>query len=133
MTRYLLDTSIVSDLVRRPAGPIAAKIAAVGEDAVLTSIVVAAEMRYGAAKKNSPRLTAQVEAVLSAIDVAALEPPCDLNYARVRTTLEAAGTPIGANDLLIASHALCLGCILVTDNEREFRAVPGLKVENWLR
>ena len=131
--RYLLDTNIVSDLVRHPQGRAAAKIAEVGEDAVATSIIVAAELRYGAAKKASPRLTAQLEAVLGVLEIIALEVPADASYGAARVALEAAGTPIGANDLLIAAQALALDRIVVTDNEREFARVDGLRHENWLR
>lgn len=131
--RYLLDTNIVSDLIRNPQGRAAAKIAEVGEDAVATSIIVAAELRYGATKKASPRLTAQLEAVLGVLEVIALEAPADASYGAARVALEAAGTPIGANDLLIAAQALALDMIVVTDNEREFARVDGLKLENWLR
>jgi len=60
------------------------------------------------------------------------EEPADLIYADIRATLEKSGTPIGANDLFIAAHALALNATLVTGNEREFRRVPGLEVENWL-
>lgn len=131
--RFLLDTNIVSDLIRHPQGRAAAKIAEVGEDAVATSIIVAAELRYGAAKKASARLASQLEAVLNALEVIAFEAPADASYGAARVAVEAAGTPIGANDLLIAAQALALDMIVVTDNEREFRRVGGLKVENWLR
>ena len=131
--RYLLDTNIVSDLVRNPHGKVAQRIRKVGEARVSTSIVVAAELRYGAAKKGSARLSAQLEAVLSVLDVLPFEPPADIMYASLRTSLEQVGTPIGANDMLIAAHALALGCTIVTDNEREFARVRGLSCENWLR
>lgn len=131
--RFLLDTNIVSDLIRHPQGRAAAKIAEVGEDAVATSIIVASELRYGAAKKASARLASQLEAVLNALEVIAFEAPADASYGAARVAVEAAGTPIGANDLLIAAQALALDMIVVTDNEREFRRVDGLKVENWLR
>jgi tRNA(fMet)-specific endonuclease VapC len=130
---YLLDTNILSDLVRHPRGRIAERIKNVGEENVCTSIVVAAELRYGVAKKDSSQLTAQLEAVLRAIDVLAFEQPADVVYGSLRARLERSGRPIGANDLLIASHALALGHTLVTDNEREFRRVKDLRVENWLR
>ena len=103
---YLLDTNILSDLIRQPAGRVRDRIAECGEDSICTSIVVASELRFGAAKKGSARLTAQMEAVLGAISVVPLEEPADRHYASGRT--------------------------LVTANEREFRRVPGLAVENWL-
>ena len=130
--RYLLDTNILSDLVRNPAGRIAQRIASVGEETVCTSLVVSAEIRFGAFNKGSKRLSSQLEAVLSALDILPLEEPIDERYARLRLALERAGTPIGGNDMLIAAHALALGLTLVTANEREFSRVPGLAVENWL-
>ena len=131
--RFLLAANIVSDLVRHPQGRAAAKIAELGEDAVATSIIVAAELRYGAAKKASARLASQLEAILGAIELIPFEAPADAAYGATRVALEAAGTPIGGNDLLIAAQALALDMIVVTDNEREFTRVGGLKVENWLR
>jgi tRNA(fMet)-specific endonuclease VapC len=130
--RYLLDTNILSDLVRDPQGPIAERIETVGEKQVCTSIVVAAELRYGDAKRGSDRLTAQFDAILNALDVLSLEPPVDEVYADLRAELERTGRLIGANDLLIAAQALSLDCILVTDN-REFARVEGLALENWRR
>ena len=131
--RFLLDTNIVSDLVRHPRGRIADRVERVGEKQVCTSIIVAAELRYGAAKKGSVRLTRQLEIVLSAVDVLALEAPADAVYGELRAHLERTGKSIGANDLLIASHALALGHTVVTDNEREFARINDLRVENWLR
>ena len=105
----------------------------VGEQQVCTSIIVAAELRFGALKKNPPRLTAQLEAILNAIKVLPLGPPVDIVYGELRATLERGGQPIGANDLLIAAHALSLGYTVVTDNEREFSRIDSLALENWLR
>ena len=131
--RFLLDTNIVSDLVRHPRGRIADRIAEVGEQHICTSIIVAAELRYGAAKKGSSRLTAQLEAVLDALDVLVLEAPVDIVYGELRARLEQDGQPMGGNDLLIAAHAVALGHTVVTDNEREFSRIDDLRVENWLR
>jgi tRNA(fMet)-specific endonuclease VapC len=133
LTRFLLDTNILSDLVRNPQGRIAGRIAAVGDDAICTSIIVAAQLRFGAAKKGSERLTIQLERILSAIDIHPFEAPADATYARLRAQLEAAGSPIGGNDMLIAAQALAFDCAVVTDNEGEFARVSGLHVENWLR
>jgi len=130
--RYLLDTNILSSLIKHPTGPVTRRIRAVGEAALCTSIVVACELRYGAAKKGSPVLTERVGALLDALEILPLGPGVDTEYARIRSHLEAQGLPIGANDLLIAAHACAEGLILVTDNEREFSRVPGLRVENWM-
>lgn len=131
--RYLLDTNIVSDLVRNPQGKVAQHIRKVGEAQICTSIIVAAELRYGAAKKGSPRLLAQLEAVLGALEVLPFEKPADSAYGLLRTRLEQAGTPIGGNDLLVAAQALALGHTIVTDNEEEFTRIENLPHENWLR
>jgi len=130
---FLLDTNVISDLVRHPHGRLADRIASVGEQHVCTSIIVAAELRYGAVRKASVRLAAQLEAVLAAIDVLALETPVDSVYGELRARLERAGQSIGANDLLIAAHALTLGHTVVTDNVREFSRIVDLRIENWLR
>jgi tRNA(fMet)-specific endonuclease VapC len=87
--RFLLDTNIVSDLVRHPRGKISDRLAEVGEEHVCTSIIVAAELRFGAAMKNSSRLTAQLEAVLGAIDVLPLEAPVDAVYGAIRAKVGA--------------------------------------------
>ena len=88
---YLLDTNILSDLIRNPFGPVAQRIEAVGAKAVCTSIIVAAELRYGSAKKGSPRLQARVEDILATIPVLPLEVPADADYGRQRAQLEASG------------------------------------------
>jgi tRNA(fMet)-specific endonuclease VapC len=130
---YLLDTNIVSDLVRNPQGRVTQRIRAVGESEVATSIIVAAELRYGAERKGSPRLTAQLAAVLGSLEVLPFEAPADTAYGLLRAQLERAGRPIGGNDLLIAAHAVALGRTLITDNEREFARIAELPRENWLR
>lgn len=130
--RYLLDTNILSDLIRHPQGLVANRITTVGEDTVCTSIVVAAELRYGAEKSSSPRLADRVDLLLSALDILPLEPPADRHYGEIRQQLTRQGIAIGPNDLLIAAQALALDLTVVTANVREFSRVPGLRVENWL-
>jgi tRNA(fMet)-specific endonuclease VapC len=131
--RYLLDTNIVSDLVRNPQGKVAQHIRKVGEAQVCTSIIVAAELRYGATKKGSPRLSAQLEAVPGALEVLPFQAPAGAASGLLRTRLEQAGRPVGANDLLIAAQALSLGYTVITDNEKEFAHVEDLRRENWPR
>jgi tRNA(fMet)-specific endonuclease VapC len=131
--RYLLDTNIVSDLIRAPDGRAANRIKVVGEALVRTSIIVAAELRFGALRRGSARLMERLEAVLGVLEIVPFEAPADAVYGRIRTELELAGTPIGGNDLLIAAQAIALGDTMVTANEREFGRVQGLAVENWLR
>jgi tRNA(fMet)-specific endonuclease VapC len=130
---YLLDTNIVSDVVRNPRGRVAEHIARVGEAQVCTSIIVAAELRCGATKRGSPRLARQLEAVLGALNVLPFAAPADAVYGEIRTRLEQIGKPIGGNDLLIAAQALALGYTVVTDNEAEFARIDALLRENWSR
>ena len=133
MSGYLLDTNILSDLIRHPGGLVARRVEEVGQKEIFTSIIVAAELRYGCAKKGSAKLLERVQGLLETIPMLPLDMPTDAQYGLIRAELEAAGQPIGMNDLLIASHALALGLTLVTDNTSEFSRVRGLKVENWLR
>lgn len=128
----MLDTNIISDLIRNPQGKAAARIAKVGEGSICTSIVVAAELRYGCAKSGSKRLLQAVEELLGEIDVLPFDVPVDAEYGAIRARLEVAGNPIGSNDLLIAAHARAIQATVVTANASEFKRVRGLKVENWL-
>jgi len=127
----MLDTNIVSELVRRPQGDVARRAMALEPGAVGVSVIVAAELRYGAERRQSPRLTKQLDAVLSALETLPISPPADAHYGSIRADLERVGRPIGHNDLLIAAHARALGTTLVTRNVKEFRRVPGLLVEDW--
>jgi tRNA(fMet)-specific endonuclease VapC len=134
--RYLLDTNILSDLLKNPQGAVAKKIASLPSeerDLLATSIIVTAELRYGVAKSSSSILADRVDQLLEAIEVLPLEPKADQHYGRIRSQLEKAGTVIGGNDLLIAAQALAIDSVLVTDNVREFKRVKGLRFENWLR
>ena len=130
--RYLLDTNAVSDLVRNPHGQVNRRIAELGRTHVCTSIIVAAELRFGAARRRSRRLSAQLETVLRHLDIVPFEAPADRIYGDLRASLERVGRLIGGNDMLIGAHALALGCTLVTANEREFARVQALNIENWL-
>lgn len=126
----MLDTNIISDLIRNPQGCKADR--KVGEDRICTSIIVAAELHYGCAKSGSRRLLQAVEEVLGEINVLPFDVPADLEYGGIRAALEAAGQPIGGNDLLIAAHARATGATIVTANAGEFKRVSGRRVENWL-
>jgi len=128
----LLDTNILSDLIRHPQGNVANKIQTVGETAICTSIIVAAELRFGAAKSGSTPLTDRVDIILSALEVLPFDPPADRHYADIRQQLTRRGEIIGPNDLLIAAHARSQNLTVITANTREFSRVPELGVENWL-
>ena len=133
MTHYLLDTNIISDLVRNMGGRAATRLALVGSENVCTSIIVAAELRFGVLRKASPRVTYQVETLLWNIEILPFAAPDDVAYARIRHDVEKAGSPVGGNDLMIAAQAVSRGLTLVSDNEREFSRVTELHCENWLR
>jgi tRNA(fMet)-specific endonuclease VapC len=132
LSGYLLDTNIISDIIRNPTGLAAGRIEQTDPKDICTSIIVAAELRYGCAKKGSAKLLAKVEAMLETIPVLPLDVPADSEYGGIRSELEAEGQMIGLNDLLIGAHAHALGLTLVTDNIREFNRIRGLSVENWL-
>jgi tRNA(fMet)-specific endonuclease VapC len=131
--RYMLDTSTVSELVRNPLGAAAQHYRKLSDERVCTSIIVAAELRYGVHRKGRTTLALRVEQALQGLQVLPFEAPADDIYGSIRASLERLGSPIGNFDLLIAAHALATDCILVTDNVREFQRVPKLRVENWLR
>jgi len=129
--KYLLDTNVCVDFLNRHQGIVERIQSSSPEDLCLSSIVVA-ELRYGADRsrrktQNHDRLdllTAEIQCV--DFDLAAARV-----YGRIRSDLEAGGLPIGPYDMMIAAHTLSLGLVLITDNEREFRRVAGLKIENW--
>jgi tRNA(fMet)-specific endonuclease VapC len=132
---YLLDTNILSDMMRNPEG-LASKrfIEAVKNKPnvrLCTSVVVQCELLFGIRRRTHPRWQTHYERVLESVDVLPLEPDICLHYANLRSQLESAGTPIGGNDALIAAHALALEATLVSA-DAEFLRVPGLQVENWL-
>lgn len=130
--RYLLDTNILSHMIRDPKGSVLEHLQSIDSDTVCTSIVVAAEICYGLKKKASERLIKQAQQILSAMDILPMETPVDEHYGDIRAYLSQKGIPIGGNDLFIAAHARSLNLVLVTDNTREFSRVPGLILENWI-
>ncbi|BBE73891.1 tRNA(fMet)-specific endonuclease VapC [Pleomorphomonas sp. SM30] len=130
---YLLDTNIISHMIRYPTGTALARFETTDPGTAVTSIIVAAELRFGYVKAGSQRLAADVEATLTSVGVLDWTLPCDRIYAEIRGDLHRRGALIGPMDMLIAAHALALDATLVTDNEDEFRRVAGLKIENWVR
>ncbi len=128
----MLGTNIISDLIRNPQGKAAKRIAKAGEDNICTSVIVAAELRYRCARSGSKRLLKAVEDLLGEISVLPFDVPADAKYGGIRSELEAAGKPIGGNNLLIAVHACAVGATIVTANTDEFKRIRGLSVENWL-
>jgi len=130
--RFLLDTNACVDYLTGRYPRVVARVQGSSpEDLCLTSVVVA-ELRYGADRSARRRTNhARIDALLDEIECLAFDLPAAATYGRVRARLEAAGTPIGPNDMLIAAHALSRGLSVVTDNVGEFGRVKSLKVENW--
>ena len=130
-----LDTNIISHFMRDATGLAAMRVMTAQDTGrkVMTSIVVQCELEFGLSKRPSRRLELAYAEVMQRIDVLPLDTTVVAHYAAIRNALERQGTPIGPNDTLIAAHALSIGAVLVTDNDDEFRRVPGLQVENWLR
>jgi tRNA(fMet)-specific endonuclease VapC len=126
---YLLDTNMLIAAIKGRS-PVREKLETVDASHLLVSPIVLGELLTGVEK--SQRRAKRLLEVLSGLQMVEIQPEVAVLYGQVRATLESAGTPIGANDLWIAAHALSLEAVVVTDNEREFRRVPGLNVENWL-
>ena len=130
-----LDTNIISHFMRDATGIAAMRVMTAQDTGrkVMTSIVVQCELEFGLSKRPSRRLELAYAEVMQRIDVLALDTTVVAHYAAIRNALERQGTPIGPNDTLIAAHALSVDAVLVTDNDDEFRRIPGLQIENWLR
>ena len=128
--RYLLDTNAVIAILKSATSPIAAQIRRHDPREIVLSSIVTHELYFGAYKSQFP------EANLKRLDalrfeVLAFDKEDSIAAGKVRAELQAAGTPIGPFDVLIAGQALCRGLTLVTANTREFVRVPGLAVEDW--
>ena len=129
--RRTLDTNICSYILRRHPASMIERFAALERDQVWLSAVVAAELRFGAAKLASARFSAAVEAWLAGFDVRPWPLEATHFYAQLRAALERLGKPVGAMDMLIAAHAMAEDSAIITNNAREFHRVPGLAVEEW--
>lgn len=130
--QFMLDTNMISELIRNPEGSVRQVVERVGTPAISISSIVASELRFGYVKRGSDRLATLVENMISRIQVVSYDDAASFHYTKIRQGLQAAGKPIGPNDLFIAAHARSLDLTLVTDNIREFSRVDGLKLENWI-
>ena len=134
-TTYLLDTNILSDLMRNPDGAASQRFQQVAKSTpdvrLCTSVIVQCELLFGLRRRTNPRWHAYYDKVLESVELLPLDSNAVPSYANLRSLLESAGTPIGPNDTLIAAHALSIDATLVSADAEFFR-VPGLRVENWL-
>jgi len=129
---YMLDTNICSYIIRNRPQSIKEKLQEVEQNhTVALSSIVVSELLYGATKRDSPKLMKIVSAFINNFIIYDYSKVSAHSYANIRTDLEKKGKIIGANDLLIASHALSLGAVLVTNNTREFERVEGLILDDW--
>lgn len=129
--RRTLDTNICSYILRRHPAEMIERFASLDKSQLWLSAIVAAELRFGAAKLASPRFQAAIEAWLAGFEVLPWPVDAAHHYAQIRSKLERAGKPIGGMDLLIAAHAMAEDSVVITNNAREFHRVPSLAVEEW--
>lgn len=130
--RYLLDTNTCIYALSGRHFSVTERVSGLTRGEAVLSVIVFGELLFGIAKSQRRKDAEQrLAALTDAISVAALPPDSARHYADIRADLERNGTPIGANDLWIAAHARAVGLTVVTSNTREFRRVPGLRVENW--
>ncbi|MEO8249831.1 MAG: type II toxin-antitoxin system VapC family toxin [Burkholderiales bacterium] len=131
--RYLLDTNICIYIAKHSPPAVRERFELLDANAIAMSVITFGELRFGAEKSRArDKALAALQQLESSIQVAPLPDAAGIHYGQLCRSLEAVGKPIGGNDLWIAAHARCEGWVLVTNNEREFRRVDGLVVENWV-
>ncbi len=132
--KYMLDTNICVGLLRGKLKDLTKKVTAHAVGNVGMSIITVAELMYGAEKSAQPEKNIRaLEQFLLPFEVADFDQPASSQYGILRAYLEKTGNIIGAMDMLIGAHALSLGVVLVTNNTKEFKRIPNLKVEDWLK
>ncbi len=129
--KYFLDTDTCIYLIKQSPPQVSDRLRRHRLSALGLSSIVVSELSWGVAKSGSQRNVEALDAFLAAFQVAPYDQAAAFEYGRLRAELERRRTPIGPLDMLIAAHALALDVTLVTDNEREFKRVRGLRVENW--
>ena len=129
---YMLDTNIISYVIKNRDYTLVDKFEKMAVDSVLSvSSITVAELFYGVKKKQSQRLEVAVREFLLPLEKLSFDDNAALHYGEIRAGLESKGKIIGANDLFIAAHAKSLNATLVTNNTKEFKRVEGLEIENW--
>jgi len=131
--RYMLDTNICIYIRRRRPPEVLARFEKLRPGDAVLSVVTYGELLYGAAKSQQRETASrQLQELTSLLPVMELPEAAAGEYGEIRAQLEAKGESIGGNDLWIAAHARAAGLVLVTNNDREFKRVAGLKVQNWV-
>jgi tRNA(fMet)-specific endonuclease VapC len=132
MELFLLDTDICSYIMKRSHARLLKKLQAVEIERITISVVTEAELLYGIKLSSKPKLTRDAyHGFIRHVRIFELDRHAAEHYAEIRADLHKHGNMIGANDLMIAAHARSLDATIVTNNEREFGRIKGLKVENW--
>ena len=132
MIGYLLDTNTCIYIIKRQPKRALSKLQSLEVSDVGVSSITLTELEYGISKSSKPKQNKLALAqFLAPLELLSYDDVAAANYGTVRADLESQGTPIGPLDTLIAAHALAMGCVLVTSNEREFSRIPDLQVENW--
>ena len=129
---YLLDTNICVYVIRKRPESVYRRLSNIDERGVAISVVTAFELEVGALRSQGKRYSEAVRLLIAELPVLPLEDSARAAYGQLRTALERRGEVIGAYDMLIAAHALTLNATLVTNNEKVFNRVKGLKVVNWV-
>ena len=129
---YLLDTNICVYVIRKRPESVYRRLSNIDERGVAISVVTAFELEVGALRSQGKHYSEAVRLFIAELPVLPLEDSARAAYGQLRTVLERRGELIGAYDMLIAAHALAVDATLVTNNEKEFKRVKGLKVENWV-
>ena len=131
--KFMLDTNICIYIIKRQPGSVLGRVESHPVGDIGISVITLAELEYGVSKSSKPaRNRDALEQFVSSLEVAPFDRQATVAYGKIRALLEKKGDLIGSMDLLIAAHAVTLGIRLVTNNVREFKRVPGLRVENWV-
>ncbi len=133
MKRYMLDTDTSSYIIRNRPESVRVRFGKLDSSQVCISVITHAELLYGVKSATSARtIRPAVEDFVRRLTVLEWDSVAAEHYADIRVKLETGGTPIGNMDLMIAAHARSLSAVIVTNNEKHFRRVSGLTVENWV-
>jgi tRNA(fMet)-specific endonuclease VapC len=130
--KWMLDTNICIAIIKERRRSVLDRFKSLAVGDIGVSVVTLAELEYGVSASSRPAKNREaLDLFVSPLDVASFDRDATATYGRLRAALEKKGQMIGSMDILIAAHALSLDVRLVTHNSREFRRVPGLKIEDW--
>jgi tRNA(fMet)-specific endonuclease VapC len=132
--QFMVDTNICIYIAKNRPPEVRTRFERMKPGQIVMSTITLGELQFGASKSNQrAKALAEIEKLLQDVPVEDLGMGAAEAYGEIRAALQRQGSLISSNDLWIASHAVALGVTLATNNEREFRRVPGLNVENWVK